>query len=105
VLVDGANDPNEMNGSLLANLCLANKTPALLVPGGPPGLRDEEREREYAKHGIERVITGDVYYGDFEAFREKFNNTIVEKLEAERGDGYVVRLSNEIERRVKARYP
>lgn len=88
-------------GVARAKLCLANKTPALLVPGPPPGAQDSRRAREYARHGIEWRITGDVYEEDFEHFREKFNATIVEGIEAKRGRGYLERLSKEIEKRIK----
>jgi len=47
------------------------------------------------------VITGDVYDGDFEQFRESFNDAIVAGVEAERGRGYFERLSKEIDRRVE----
>ncbi|HEX2948575.1 MAG TPA: hypothetical protein VHV83_03245 [Armatimonadota bacterium] len=79
---------DQKRGPLFAKLCIANKTPALLVPGAPPSAQDERREREYAKHGIQWVITGDVYDGDFEQFRENFNDVIVAGVEAERGRGY-----------------
>jgi len=85
----------------LAHLCIANKTPALLVPGGPPGAQAVRREREYARHGIEWVITGDVYNGDFERFRESFNDAIVADVEAKCGRGYFARLSKQIDARVK----
>jgi len=86
---------------LLAHLCTANKTPALLVPGGPPGAQAVRREREYARHGIEWVITGDAYNADFERFRESFNDAIVDDVEAKRGRGYFERLSKQIDGRLK----
>lgn len=101
VLFDGPRVLDKKDGSALAKLCLANKTPALLVPGLPPSAEDLKREREYAKHGIEWVITSDVYNRDFEQFRESFNGTIVDGVEAERGRGYFERLSKDIEARVK----
>jgi hypothetical protein len=88
-------------GPLFARLCIANKTPALLVPGAPPSAEDVRRQREYEKHGIEWVITGDVYNGDFEQFRESFNDAIITGVEAERGRGYFEKLSKEIDRRVE----
>jgi hypothetical protein len=84
----------------MARLCLANKTPALLVPGTPPSPIDLRRISEYARYGIEWVITGDVYNGDFEKFRENFNNTIVEAIDAERGRRYLVTLGKQIEIRI-----
>jgi hypothetical protein len=95
----GVHDKNR--GPLFAKLCIANKTPALLVPGGPPSAQDLRREREYAKHGIAWVITADVYDGDFEQFRESFNDAIVAGVEAQRGRGYLERISKEIDRRVE----
>jgi hypothetical protein len=97
---------NKKDVPLLAKLCIANKTPALRVPGGPPSAQDLRREREYAKRGIEWVITGDVYDEDFEQFREIFNGAIVDQVEAKNGRGYFERLSKEIDDRVKqAKYP
>jgi hypothetical protein len=93
--------PGKTSGPLLAKLCIANKTPALLVPGAPPSAQDLQRERAYADHGIEWVITGDVYDGDFEQFRETFNDAIVDGVEAKRGRGYFEKLSKEIDDRVK----
>lgn len=84
-----------------ARLCLANKTPALLVPGPPPSAEDNQRAREYARHGIELQITGDVYEEEFEHFREKFNATIVEAIEAKHGRGYLEKLSKEIDARMQ----
>jgi hypothetical protein len=95
VLLAGENRINEQDGAPLAKLCLANKTPALLVPGLPPSAQELQREREYARRGIEWVVTGDVYNRDFEKFRERFNATIVEAIEAERGRGYLERLYEE----------
>lgn len=96
-LVGRSDVHDKQSGPLLAKLCIANKTPALLIPGGPPSAQDLRREREYAKHGIEWVITGDVYNGDFEQFRDSFNGAIVDGVEAERGRGYFERLSKEID--------
>lgn len=93
-------EADEKSGPLLAKLCMANKTPALFVPGGPPSARDRRRTREYERHGIEWVITGDVYDGDFERFRESFNDAIVEQVDREYGRGYLERLSREIENRL-----
>lgn len=88
---------DKQSGPLLAKLCIANRTPAFLVPGGPPSAQELLRVREYAKQGIEWVITGDVYNGDVEKFQESFNRAIVDGIEAERGRGYVERLSKEID--------
>lgn len=85
------------DGASLARLCLANRTYALLVPGAPPSARDLRRVREYARVGIEWVITGDVYNGDYERFRDGFNSTIIAKVEAERGPGYFERLAKKID--------
>lgn len=84
-----------------ARLCLEYKTPALLVPGAPPGPEVIQRQREYAKRGIDLVITGDVYEEEFERYRETFNTTIAEGIEKERGRGYLARLWNEIEADIK----
>jgi hypothetical protein len=100
-LVGRSDVRDKTGGPLLAKLCIANKTPALLVPGAPPSAQDLQRAREYAKHGIEWVITGDVYDGDFERFRDSFNDAIVVGVEAQRGRGYFARLSKEIDERVK----
>ena len=100
-LVERSRVHDKNRGPLFAKLCIANKTPPLLVPGAPPSAQDLRREREYAKHGIEWVITGDVYDGDFEKFRDSFNDVIVAGVEAERGRGYLERLSKEIDRRVE----
>lgn len=100
-LAGGSDVHDRKSGPLLARLCIANKTPALLVPGAPPSAQDLRREREYAKLGIEWVITGDVYNGDFERFRESFNGAIVDGVEAERGRGYFEKISTEIDNRVE----
>jgi hypothetical protein len=100
-LVGRSDVHDKKSGPVLAKLCIANKTPALLVPGAPPSAQDLRREREYAKYGIEWVITGDVYNGDFEQFREDFNDAIVDEVEAERGRGYFEKLSKKIDDRVK----
>jgi hypothetical protein len=92
--------PGTHDGVAMAKLCLANKTPAILVPGSPPGELALKRVREYARHGIEWAITGDVYVEQFETFRGKFNQTTVAALDAEHGRGYMDRLSEEIEARV-----
>jgi hypothetical protein len=92
--------PADRDGAAMARLCLANKTPALLLPGLPPSRQDEARASEYARHGIEWVITGDVYNKQFETFREKFNQTTAESLETRHGRGYLDRLSKEIDARV-----
>jgi hypothetical protein len=91
---------NRDSGSAKARLCLANGTPALLVPGPPPSLQDEMRVREYARNGIEWNITGDVVEEDFEQFRNGFNATTAAAIEQERGRGYLEKLSRDIERRI-----
>jgi hypothetical protein len=92
--------PETRDGAAMARLCLANKTPAILVAGLPPTQEDLERVSEYRRHGIEWSITGDVYDEQFETFREKFNQTIFAALEAENGQGYLDRLSKAIDARV-----
>jgi hypothetical protein len=91
------------DGRAMAKLCLANKTPAILVPGPPPSKQMLERVREYARHGIEWAVTGNVYREEFEQFREQFNQTMVAALEARHGRGYMDRLSKEIEVSVSGR--
>lgn len=78
-------------------ICLANKTPTLLVPGGPPGKEDRERNRLYAKHGISLTITGDVYDESYEKYRYDYNTAAVAAIEAERGKGYMKKLGTQIE--------
>lgn len=85
-------------------VCLANKTPAFLVPGPPPGRDADERSRLYAQHGIELVVTGDVYEAEFEKYRDEFNSATLAGIEAERGQGYVKKLSDDIEARMSRRY-
>lgn len=80
-----------------ARLCAAAGTPVLLVPGPPPGKRDIARVQAYARHGITLEITGDVYDPAFERFRDDFNTATVAEIEAQRGKGYMTRLSKEIE--------
>ncbi|MBD8528939.1 MULTISPECIES: hypothetical protein [unclassified Massilia] len=92
--------PATRDGAAMAQLCLANKTPAILVFGLPPSRQDLKRVSEYTRHGIEWSITGDVYVEAFEMFRERFNRTTVAALEARHGRGYLDRLSKEIEARV-----
>jgi hypothetical protein len=94
ILPPGAESPNAQDATMNAKLCLANKTLALFQPGIPP--RGEELEHEYEKRGIEWVFTGDVYDEGFEKFRRKFNGTIAEAIEAERGRGYLERIYKEI---------
>jgi hypothetical protein len=89
---------NEQDATTNAKLCLANKTPTLFQPGIPP--RGEELEHEYEKRGIAWVFTGDVYDADFEKFRERFNVTIAEAIEAERGRGYLARIYQEIRAKI-----
>ncbi|KFI07520.1 hypothetical protein JN27_07905 [Massilia sp. BSC265] len=91
-------------GAAMARLCLANKTPALLVPGPPPGKEAIERVRLYARHGIEWVITGDVYEHAFERYRAEFNETVVTRIESKRGKGYMESLSRDIALRISKRY-
>ena len=91
------------NGITMARLCLANKTPALLVPGPPPGKDAIERGRLYAQYGIEWVITGDVYEDEFEKYRNDFNETVAADIEAKRGQGYMEKLSHDIEARISRR--
>ena len=91
---------NKEEGVGKAKLCLANKTPTLLVPGPPPGAEDIQRAREYARHGIEWQITGDVYEEDFERYRENFNATTIAGIEAKHGRGYLEKLSKEIDARI-----
>lgn len=92
--------PGRITGATMARLCLANKTPALLVPGPPPGEEAIERGRLYAQYGIQWVITGDVYKDEFEKYRDEFNKTIVADIEAKRGRGYLEKLSKDIEARI-----
>ncbi|WP_306396317.1 hypothetical protein [Telluria beijingensis] len=92
------------DGVARARLCLANKTPALLVPGPPPGKRDEERVRLYRRHGIEVSVTGDVYEEAFEKYRNDFNKTMIAGIEAERGPGYLDRLGKDIEASLDRRF-
>lgn len=97
---DIQNGTNGQKGVAKAKFCLANRTPVFLVPGPPPSAEDEQRAREYARHGIEWQITGDVIEADFEQYREKFNATIAEGIEAKHGRGYLERLSKEIDARI-----
>ena len=72
----------------------------------PAGVRPAARQtsaggvREYKRHGIDLDITGDVYDEDFEVFRAAFNDTIVAAIDAQRGHGYMEKLSAGIEARV-----
>jgi len=92
--------PGGRSASAMARICLANRTPALMVAGPPPGKEDSERWRLYARHGIEWQITGDVFDEKFEQFRDEFNRTTVEGIEAERGQGYMKKLSEDIEAKI-----
>lgn len=98
ILPPGVKLPNEQDATANAKLCLVNKTPALFSAGIPP--RGEEMEHEYEKRGIEWVFTGDVYDGDFEKYRKRFNDTIAEAIEAERGRGYLERTYKEIRAKI-----
>jgi len=89
--------PAARDGAAIAQLCLANRTPAILVFGLPPGPREVERQKAYARHGIEWIVTGDVYTQAFEKFRVSFNDTMVAALDAERGAGYMDKLAQRIE--------
>jgi len=95
-VMEAMDHPENRDGAAMARLCLANNTPAFLTPGPPPGPQDKARANAYARHGIEWVITGDVYNKQFETFREKFNRTTAESLEARHGRGYLDGLSKEI---------
>ncbi|MFN3792768.1 hypothetical protein [Massilia sp.] len=95
---------DKKNAATMARLCLANKTPAFLVPGPPPGRDADERWRLYAQHGIEWVVTGDVYEAEFEKYRDEFNSATLAGIEAERGKGYMKKLSEDIEARMSRRY-
>lgn len=92
--------PGRRDGAAKARLCLAHKRPTLLVFGPPPGKQALARVREYKRHGIDLDITGDVYDEDFEVFRAAFNDTIVAAIDAQRGHGYMEKLSAGIEARV-----
>lgn len=99
-VIEAQEYPGARDGAAMAKLCLANKTPAILVFGLPPSRQDLERVSEYKRYGIEWSITGDVYDEKFEIFREKFNQTTVEALEANYGRGYLDRLAKKIEARL-----
>ncbi|WP_141830615.1 hypothetical protein [Herbaspirillum sp. SJZ107] len=92
------------SGNAMARLCLANGTPAILVPGLPPDRQMLDRIDRYKRHGIDWVVTGDVYEADFETFRDAFNKTMSAAIDTERGRGYLERLSNEIDARIDAKY-
>lgn len=100
--VDDQKGSNKDRGRKHAKLCLANKTPALMVPGPPPGSQAEKRAQEYARHGIEWIITGDVYETAFEEYREEFNATVADAIEKAQGRGYLAKLSKDIEDRIAA---
>lgn len=85
-----------------AKLCLANKTPALLVPGPPPGELMMRRIAEYKRHGIELRLTGDVYEEEFERFRNEYNRVMAEAIDKQFGPGYLEHLDREIEARINA---
>lgn len=61
--------------------------------------------RAYKRHGIDLDITGDVYDEDVEVFRTAFNTTTVAAIDAERGRGYMERLSADIEARLSGKAP
>lgn len=92
-VVEAMQHPEIHDGIAMAKLCIANKTPAILVPGSPPSPQQLRRVDQYAQHGIEWAITGDVYNHNFETFRSTFNQTITAALDNERGRGYLDRLS------------
>jgi hypothetical protein len=69
----------------LVQSCVANGTPAILVPGGPPGKETLIRTREFERRGIEYIVTGDVGYEKFEAFRERFNSAMEREIIARFG--------------------
>lgn len=104
VLMGSDADSVKKNGSAMAALCLANRTPAIMVPGMPPLEPTLYRTSEYKRHGIEWVVTGDVYRDDAEKFREAFNRAVFSAVDGERGQGYLDRLSNDIEVRTNAKY-
>lgn len=92
-------DGRPLDGVDAARICLAMKRPTLLVPGPPPGPDAARRGREYARHGITLQITGDVYKEQYEVFREQFNRTTIDALDAAHGRGYVERLGKAIDAR------
>jgi hypothetical protein len=105
-VIDALNDTYGLrthDGGAMAQLCVANKTPAILSPGPPPSEQTMARVREYERHGIDWAITGCVYNERFEIFRGKFNQTIFAALEAQHGRGYLDRLSKEIDARVSGK--
>jgi len=83
-------------------VCMANKTPTLLVPGPPPGKEAMERYRAYARHGVRLQTTGDVYDEASEKYRIEFDTAMVAAIDAERGKGYMEKLSREVEAHMKA---
>ena len=68
-----------------ARLCMANRTLALLIPGGPPSMATEKLIDEYARHGIDYDVTGDTTTAEFEAFRERFNRLMEKEIVARHG--------------------
>jgi hypothetical protein len=91
-----------LSGTEMARLCLANGTPAMLVPGGPPGLEVEIRIEEFAKHGVEWIVTGDVFEDKFELFREQFNKVMREELTRRHGADGFARIEAKVQSRIKA---
>ncbi len=69
----------------MARRCIAADMLSMFVPGGPPTADTEILIAEYERHGIDYVVTGDVYESDFEAFRESFNAIMVKEIIARFG--------------------
>ena len=69
----------------MARRCIAADMLSIFVPGGPPTADTEILISEYERHGIDYVVTGDVFESDFEAFRESFNAIMVKEITARFG--------------------
>ena len=78
----------------------------LLIPGSPPvKWQYEIRFNEYAKHGIEWRLTGDVLRTAFEEYRTGFNGVMADAILTRYGQDFPKKIELEIESKIRDAQP
>lgn len=89
-------------GARAARLCIANRSLAIVTPGGPPSPSDLLSQQAYARFGIEQTYTGCILVDRYERYREGFRTVMDAAIIARHGADIHGRVQSKVDAQMKA---
>jgi len=87
-----------LSGAEAAQRCLANKTPAILIPMPPPTTKYMTTlDKAYGRYGIEWMPAGDAFSEQSMHFMESFNTAMAEDIQRHHGADVFDKIHAEIQ--------